>query len=69
MSGIREALGVSLSIGTLFEAPTVAGLAERLEGGGSEGALEVLLPLRTSGNARRCSASTRQAALAGTMPV
>jgi nonribosomal peptide synthetase DhbF len=49
MSGIREALGVSLSIGTLLEAPTVAGLAERLEGGGSEGALEVLLPLRTSG--------------------
>lgn len=49
MSGIREALGVSLSIGTLFEAPTVAGLAMRLEGGGSEGALEVLLPLRTSG--------------------
>ncbi|RTE06428.1 amino acid adenylation domain-containing protein [Paenibacillus whitsoniae] len=49
MSGIREALGVSLSIGTLFEAPTVAGLAARLEGGDSEGALEVLLPLRRSG--------------------
>lgn len=50
MSGIREALGVSLGIGILFEAPTVAGLAARLEGGGSEGALEVLLPLRTSGS-------------------
>lgn len=49
MSGIRESLGVSLGIGALFEAPTVAGLAARLEGGGSEGALEVLLPLRTSG--------------------
>ncbi|THF76595.1 amino acid adenylation domain-containing protein [Cohnella fermenti] len=49
MSGIRDALGVSLGIGTLFEAPTVGGLAAKLEGGGSEGALEVLLPLRTSG--------------------
>ncbi|GGA16336.1 dimodular nonribosomal peptide synthase [Paenibacillus marchantiophytorum] len=49
MSRIREALGASLSIGTLFEAPTVAELAEKLETGGSQGALEVLLPLRTSG--------------------
>ncbi|NQX71712.1 amino acid adenylation domain-containing protein [Paenibacillus alba] len=49
MSRIREDLGASLSIGTLFEAPTVADLAERLETGGSQGALEVLLPLRTSG--------------------
>ncbi|MCY7952295.1 non-ribosomal peptide synthetase DhbF [Bacillus inaquosorum] len=50
MSRIREALGVELSIGNLFEAPTVAGLAERLEMGSSQSALDILLPLRTSGD-------------------
>ncbi|SMO88179.1 amino acid adenylation domain-containing protein [Melghirimyces algeriensis] len=50
MSRIREALGVELSIGDLFESPTVSGLAERLEMGGSQSALDVLLPLRASGD-------------------
>lgn len=49
MSRIREAMGAELSIGTLFEAPTVASLAERLESGTGTSALDVLLPLRTAG--------------------
>lgn len=49
MGRIRESLGVELSIGHLFEAPTVAGLAERLEAGGGSSALDVLLPLRAAG--------------------
>jgi nonribosomal peptide synthetase DhbF len=49
MSKIHSLLGVQMSIGNLFEAPTVAGLAERLEIGSSKSALDVLLPLRTKG--------------------
>ncbi|MGE6630695.1 amino acid adenylation domain-containing protein [Bacillus sp. NPDC077027] len=49
ISRIRDALGVKLSIGTLFEAPNVARLAEKLETGSDENALEILLPLRANG--------------------
>nr|URG41757.1 Pep28 [Streptomyces sp. NAK02211] len=50
----RELLGVELAVRTLFEAPTVAALADRLEASGTEGSgadsLDVLLPLRAEGN-------------------
>ncbi len=49
ISRIREALGIELGIGNLFGTPTVAGLAEQLNVGASQGALDVLLPLRASG--------------------
>ncbi|UOQ42594.1 hypothetical protein MUN89_11450 [Halobacillus salinarum] len=49
MTKIRESFGKELSIGSLFDAPTVAGLAERLESGGNPSALDVLLPIRENG--------------------
>jgi nonribosomal peptide synthetase DhbF len=49
ISRIRDTLGVDLSIGSIFQAPTVAGLAELLEVGTSIDALGVLLPLRAQG--------------------
>lgn len=69
MSRIREALGVELSIGNLFEAPTVAGLAERLEMGSSQSALDVLLPLRTSGDKPPLFCVHPAGGSAGAMPV
>ncbi|WP_433873608.1 amino acid adenylation domain-containing protein [Saccharopolyspora sp. CA-218241] len=47
---IHDALGVRINVGSLFAAPTVAGLAERLRSGGTGDALDILLPLRTGGD-------------------
>ncbi|WP_338118070.1 amino acid adenylation domain-containing protein [Streptomyces coryli] len=48
---LRETLGAELTIGTLFQAPSPAALAARLEeGGAADDALGVLLPLRATGS-------------------
>ncbi|MFR9730281.1 amino acid adenylation domain-containing protein [Saccharopolyspora sp. MS10] len=47
---IDEALGVKLNVGSLFAAPTVAGLGARVRTGGKGDALGILLPLRTEGD-------------------
>ncbi len=46
---IRNSLGFQLNIGSLFETPTVAGLAEQLKIGKSKSAFNQLLVLRTKG--------------------
>ncbi|MBV6697676.1 non-ribosomal peptide synthase/polyketide synthase [Kitasatospora aureofaciens] len=46
---VRETLGTKLGLRTLFEAPTVAGLAERLGVDDLDDAFDVVLPLRPKG--------------------
>ncbi|MGK4578986.1 non-ribosomal peptide synthase/polyketide synthase [Kitasatospora sp. HPMI-4] len=46
---VRETLGLGLGLRTLFEAPTVAGLAERLGMDEPADAFDVVLPLRPKG--------------------
>ncbi|WP_329168719.1 non-ribosomal peptide synthase/polyketide synthase [Streptomyces sp. NBC_01267] len=48
-SRVRETLGLELGLRLLFEAPTVAGLTEHLAMNDPDDALDVLLPLRSTG--------------------
>ncbi|MFE0461702.1 amino acid adenylation domain-containing protein, partial [Kitasatospora sp. NPDC058965] len=52
VSRIRTELGVDLPVRTVFEAPTVAELAERLAARTAPAAIPVLLPLRRTGTLR-----------------
>ncbi|MFC5327294.1 amino acid adenylation domain-containing protein, partial [Bradyrhizobium oligotrophicum] len=49
ISRIRSTLGVELAIRTLFEAPTVAELADRLDLGLQADSFETLIPIRPTG--------------------
>ncbi|MFF3643682.1 amino acid adenylation domain-containing protein [Streptomyces sp. NPDC002564] len=49
---VRTVLGLALSPRALFEAPTVAALANRLDDAGHGAGLDVLLPLRRAGGGR-----------------
>ncbi|ALG09253.1 non-ribosomal peptide synthetase [Kibdelosporangium phytohabitans] len=50
ISQVAAQFGTRLGIRALFETPTVAGLAARLDDADDTGSLDVLLPLRTTGS-------------------
>jgi amino acid adenylation domain-containing protein/non-ribosomal peptide synthase protein (TIGR01720 family) len=50
ISRIKDALGADVAIRTLFEAPTVAALVERLDEESDQDAFDQLLPLRLGGD-------------------
>ncbi|MBM7168736.1 alpha/beta fold hydrolase, partial [Streptomyces sp. G44] len=50
MARLRAAFGVELGVRSLFEAPTPAGIAARLDVDDADGSYEVMLPLRTGGS-------------------
>jgi len=51
ISRARSALGVELAIRTLFEAPTVAQLSERIDAKAQNDSFETLIPIRATGDA------------------
>ncbi|MFD9906701.1 amino acid adenylation domain-containing protein [Streptomyces sp. NPDC059063] len=51
MGAVRETFGTELGLRALFETPTAAGIGARLGEGAADNALDVLLPLRTTGSA------------------
>ncbi|ARX89129.1 peptide synthetase [Streptomyces alboflavus] len=62
---VQAAFGTDVSIGTVFQSPTVAALDAVLDADREDDPLDVLLPLRPAGTAPRCTACTPRAGSAG----